>query len=89
MPDQIVTLDLDSLTLGEMAEVEQAAGGKDILVLLSAGRATQRLIALYINELRTSETPRSWQELSALRSQDAPSSTLLASPVGRRVRSVA
>ena len=78
---ELVTLDLDSLTLGEMAAVEIAAG-QDFIQLLSAGRATRRLIALYVNEYRASETPRSWQELSALRSQDAPSSTLRVSPAG-------
>jgi hypothetical protein len=78
---ETVTLDLDSLTLGEMSAVEVAAG-QDFIQLLSAGRATQRLIGLYVNELRHSDKPRSWRELSALRSQDAPSSTLRVLPAG-------
>jgi len=76
-----VTLDLDTMTLGEMAAVE-AAAGQDFLDLWRAGRATRRLIALYVNEYRASETPRSWQELSALRLLGGSSSTSPARPAG-------
>ena len=78
---ETVTLNLETVTLGEMAAVEQAAG-RDFLDLWQAGRATRRLTALYVHELRTSETPRSWQELSALRLLDGSSSTSPARPAG-------
>jgi hypothetical protein len=83
-----ITLDLETVTLGEMAAVELAAG-RDFLDLWKAGRGTRRLIAVYVSELRTSATPRSWQELSGLRLLDASSSTLPASPAGAPATSAA
>jgi hypothetical protein len=81
---QQITLDIDTMTLGEMAAVEKASG-QDFLDLWRAGRATRRLIGLYVHEYRTSETPRSWQELSALRLLDGSSSTSPESPAGHPV----
>lgn len=61
----IPTLDITTLTLGEMAELE-AQSGRSFTSLLR-GAATGKLVALWVHESRTSEKPRSWQELSALR----------------------
>lgn len=62
----IPTLDLGTLTLGEMAAIEEQSG-RSMDKLLTAGSATRRLLALWIAESRSSATPRSWHELSALR----------------------
>jgi len=69
----LITLDLETLTLGEMAAAEKASG-EDINTLL--GRSAQRiLLAVFIDRLRNSGQPPSWQELGALRLRDAQSST--------------
>ncbi len=83
-----LTFDPDSLTLGEMVAVE-AAGGEDFPKLWAAGLGMKLLIAAYVNELRTSEQPRSWNELSSLRLLDVSSSTSRASRAGRPVKSAA
>ena len=81
---QIVELDLDTLTLGEMGAVE-IASGIDFDKLISR-RVTRLLVGMFLHELRNSEKPRSWQELSRLHlsdvrpsssqsSQDSPSQT--------------
>lgn len=79
-------LDLDTLTLGEMADVERASG-QSFTDLLAAGRATRALLALYIHESRTSERPRSWRELASLRPFDGSRSTLRSSRAGRSATS--
>lgn len=65
-PATLVTIDLASLTLGEMAAVEEASG-IPFDVILRRGSATRRLMALYVQALRTSDTPPSWHELGDLR----------------------
>lgn len=69
----IPVLDIKTLTLGEMAEVE-AQSGRSFNALLR-GAATGKLLALWVHEFRNSEKPRSWQELSALRAFEPSSST--------------
>ena len=69
-----ITLDLSTLTLGEMAEAERQSN-RSFDDLLRAGTATRRLVAVFVAELRSSERPRSWLELSSLRLRDAQSST--------------
>ena len=70
----VVTLDLASLTLGEMAAVEKMSG-EDFAAMLTRGAASRRLLALAVHELRTSAQPRSWSDLCSLRLSDASSST--------------
>ena len=68
-----VTLDVSTLTLGEAASAEIASG----LTLQQMTRSSmaRKLLAVYVHELRSSATPRSWQELSNLRLLDGSSST--------------
>ena len=68
-----ITLDLSTLTLGEMSNAE-IASGQDFDRLLR-GRVSRRLLALWVHEQRTSERPRSWRELASLRLSDVGSST--------------
>jgi hypothetical protein len=80
----IPTLDLTTLTLGEMAAVE-AESGRSFDALLRAGNATKRLLALWVAEHRlpSSGPRRSWQELSNLRPLASSSSPLQSTPAGR------
>jgi len=75
--EDIPTLDIDTLTLGEMAAAELASG-ESFDALIAAGRATRRLLALYVAELRrpsTNSAPRrSWSDLANLRPSVASSS---------------
>jgi hypothetical protein len=68
-----VTLDVDSLTLGEMMAAEDASG-QDITALLSRS-AHRMVLALYIQGLRSSEKPPNWSELANRRVQDVSRST--------------
>jgi len=76
-----VTLDVDTLTLTEMSEAE-VQSGMDFLAILSAGAATRRLLALWVQERRSSERPRTWRELGSLRPSDALRSISPSSPDG-------
>jgi hypothetical protein len=80
-PMGTITLDLDSLTLGEMTEAERQSG-QDFYTMLTRGKATRRLLALFIHELRSSATPRSWHELAARRPLAEISSSSPSSPAG-------
>jgi hypothetical protein len=66
MPRNTITLDIDSLTLAEMALAEEQSG-RSFDRLLTAGAATRRLLALWVHEHRTSAQPRSWRQLGDLR----------------------
>ena len=68
-----VTLDITTVTMGELAEAEQQSG-KDFQTLMRT-RMSRALLGLFIHELRTSAQPRSWSELSNLRVLDVSSST--------------
>jgi hypothetical protein len=74
----IPTLDITTLTLGEMAaaELETGRSFQDLL----KGRATQRLLALWLDERRNSARPRSWRELGDLRPYVGSSSTSDSTP---------
>lgn len=72
MAEQI-TLDLDSLTLGELFAAEEASG-QDASRLLKSS-AARRLLAVFVQRLRTSGEPPKWTELTSLRLLDASSST--------------
>lgn len=78
-PPRVVELDVDSLTLGELAAIE-AESGRDALTMVRNGRAGRKLVALWIAEHRhpsssPSGKPRSWHELTNLRAGDASLST--------------
>jgi hypothetical protein len=63
-PAPALTLDLSTLTLGEMAEVERQSR-RSFEELLTAGRASRRLAAMFVAEWRNSGAVPSWQELSS------------------------
>jgi hypothetical protein len=77
-------LDVNSLTLGEMAELEYQTGRgfSSILGAAIKGGTTRRLLALWLQEYRHSDTPRSWRQLGALRPYVSSSSTSPSSPDG-------
>jgi hypothetical protein len=60
------TLDIASLTLGEMSDLERDSG-RSMDALLKSGRATLLLVALWVADRRSSEKPRSWRELCDLK----------------------
>ncbi len=73
-----ITIDPDSLTLGELAAAETASG-LDISVLLS--RSAHRLMLMvFVHRLRSSGKPPTWSELGSLRLHDAPSLTSVSRP---------
>lgn len=74
------TLDLETITLGELADLEEETG-QSSTALIARGSATRRLVAAWIAS-RRSGTPRSWAELRGLRLLDASSSTLRSGPAG-------
>lgn len=64
-----VKLDLDSLTLGEIMAAEDASGIDGSKLLKMSGH--RRVLALFVNRLRTSGNAPEWQELTSLRLLDA------------------
>ena len=75
-----VTLDLPSLTVGEIARAEVASGMT--LQEMMASPMARKLMAVFIHELRNYVKPRSWHELSSLRLLDGRSLTSPDSPDG-------
>ena len=75
-----VRLDITSVTLGEAAEAERQSGMT--IQELAKGRATLKLLAMFVHELRHSAEPRSWSELSTLRLLDVSRSTSPADSAG-------
>lgn len=69
-----VTLDISTLTLGEMAEAEMASGRTLQELLRSPG--ARKILALFVHQFRNSGVAPSWSELANLRLLDASSSTL-------------
>lgn len=66
-PDEwTIVLDVDTLTLGEMWELEKASG-QDCGALLVGGRASRRMAAIFIHRLRSSGVAPSWRSLGDLR----------------------
>jgi hypothetical protein len=84
MPE-LVELDLDTLTLGELAAAEKASG-EDGTTLLSRS-AHRRILVVFVQRLRSSGTPPSWSELAGLRVSEVSSSRLDSSPASRGVKS--
>ena len=68
-----ITLDVSTLTLGEAWAAERESGAT--LQQMLRSQAARKLLAVFVHELRSSEKPRSWQELSNLRLLDGSSST--------------
>lgn len=81
-----LVLDLNEITLGEMAEIETASG-RDFLAVFRAGSASRRLIALFLQEYRSSGVAPSWRELSSRRPLAGPSSTSPSGSAGRPAKS--
>jgi hypothetical protein len=77
MDAALANLDVDTLTLGEMAAAEAESGQpfSQILQVAIRGGATRRLLALWLWERRNSAKPRSWRELADLRPSARSSST--------------
>ena len=70
MPET-VRLDLETLTLGEILEAEDASG-KDIGRLLSTSGG-RRILAVFIQRSRISGSAPDWHELTSLRLLDVSS----------------
>ena len=70
--EPLVTLDITTLTLGELASAERASGLS--YQEMMRGTFSRLLLAMYVHELRNSDEPRSWSDLSNLRLLDASSS---------------
>lgn len=68
-----ITLDWDTVTLGEMWAME-AASGKDYQSLI-AGRMGQKMCALFLHVYRRSGRAPSWSEIGSRRLFDGSSST--------------
>lgn len=75
-----LTLDLGSITLGEMAAIEYASG-RDFNRMLK-GQVTRRLVALYLREWRSTGHEPNWNELSSLRPLDSGSSSSVSASAG-------
>jgi hypothetical protein len=69
LDDAMLTLDVNTLTLGEMSQLEVESGQPFAQLLGTAlrGGATRRLLALWVHEHRSSAKPRSWRQLGDLR----------------------
>ena len=72
-----ITFDLSTLTLGEAAEIEIASG--HTLQELLRSKVAIRLMAVFVQRLRSSGSTPSWSELSNLRLLDDTFSTLRSS----------
>lgn len=75
---ETITLDITTLTLGEMVEVE-AQSGRSIDRLMR-GAAGRRMVALFVHGLRSSGESPSWQQLSSRRLIESSPSTSPSSP---------
>lgn len=73
MAGEMVTLDITTLTLGEAAEAEIASG--KTLQQLVKSRTALLILALFIQELRSSDSAPSWSELANRKVLDVSSST--------------
>jgi len=77
MPETI-DFDVDTLTLGEMAAVEEASG-RDFSELWKRS-ASKMLAVVFVQRLRTSGQAPNWHELGSLRVLDVSFSTSDSSP---------
>jgi hypothetical protein len=81
-----ITVDLMTMTLGEMAEVERQSR-RSIEEMLTAGKASRRLVALFVHGLRSSGPAPSWHDLSSRPLSARPFSDLPSRPDGPPARS--
>lgn len=85
-----ISLDLDSLTLGEMEAAEQASG-RSFDSLLTGGKATRKLLAVFLHEYNSFESvpslPELWRQVKSLRLSDVPFSDSPSLPDGDQVKS--
>lgn len=75
-----IQLDIDSLTLGEMMEAEDASG-QDIAQLL-ARSGHRRTLAVFVHQLRSSGKPPDWKSLGSLKVRGSLPSDSASSPDG-------
>lgn len=75
-----VTLDLATLTLGEVAAAERASGETFDKLLRSS--AARMMLALFVHRWRSSGVAPSWQELADLPVSEALSSISPSRPAG-------
>ena len=80
-----ITLDLDSLTLGELADAEEASG-KDSGKLLTSS-ANRRMLAVFVSRLRSDGAAPSWNDLRNLRLLDNSSSASDSEPANLGAKS--
>jgi hypothetical protein len=80
-----VTLDLSTLTLGEMSECEMQSGRS--FDQLMKGKATQRMVALFVHGLRHFAPTPSWSDVANLHLSDVRSSTSRSRSDGPRLKS--
>lgn len=73
-------LDVDTLTLGELMDVE-IASGRSVDVLLR-GRASRRMLGLYFHLWRTYGSEPPWHALASLRVLGASPSAPASRPAG-------
>jgi hypothetical protein len=77
----IHSIGMETITLGEMAEVE-AATGRDFTAMMRAGGVTRKMVALFIFRLRSDGVAPSWGDLAGLLPLGDSSSTSPSSPAG-------
>lgn len=89
MLDQIreIRLDLKTVTFDEMVAIELGSG-RTFLTLLKSQQA-QIVIALYLQEWRSSGVEPSWKEISSRRPLDSGSSTSASPSAGHPAKSAA
>ena len=67
-PRTVLELDVDTLTIGELCQLEMESG-QTFGALFSAGPASRRLLAMWLTELRAQRSPSSgprpsWRDLA-------------------------
>ena len=80
-----ITLDLNTLTLGEVAEAERQSG--QTFDALLRGSAQRMMLALFVHRWRTSGDVPNWRELANLTVYDALSSISPSASDGRSATS--
>jgi hypothetical protein len=81
MAPEVLTLDLTTLTLGEMSDIETASG-TDFMILYARGSASRAMIARYLNISRGSGQRPNWSEVYDHRPLGKSSSTSPSVPDG-------
>ena len=73
MPNETISFDVTTMTMGELLAVEEASGltGQDILQSFGRPSTLRLMVAVFVQRLRTSGQPPSWKSLSDLPILDA------------------